>query len=61
VAGARSQKRAAVELITVLAHDLGTISTPLKGRLDHASGALRKDASTTVSVDAASVAVGRLH
>jgi two-component system, OmpR family, sensor kinase len=62
-AAERGRRSAAVELITVLAHDLGNYLTPLKGRLD----LIRRRASREGrqhdidNVDAASISVKRIR
>ena len=62
-AAERGRRSAAVELITVLAHDLGNYLTPLKGRLDLMQRrAMREGREQDVeSVEAASASVGRIR
>ena len=62
-AAERGRRTAAVELITVLAHDLGNYLTPLKGRLDLIRRRANKEGreSDLESVDAAAAAVQRIR
>jgi two-component system, OmpR family, sensor kinase len=62
-AAERGRRSAAIELITVLAHDLGNYLTPLKGRLDLMQRrAVREGREHDAeSVDGASAAVGRIR
>ena len=62
-AAERGRRTAAVELITVLAHDLGNYLTPLKGRLDLMKRRASKEGrdGDLESVDAAAASVERIR